>query len=543
MRDLALDGVARVGDVTLVGETLDVTLRRGRVRFAGRSHILRLERCRGRIALHDVDGDGRGGEALFEGIEDEALRFDFVGGIVRSVGSPEAGPAAFCRFSDASGGVRDASLLGWFCAGGHLIAAGYGAFGVVDVSVQDGDGNAVRLGAHHGSQPARPGASFVEGGRFDNIDDSTRSKGQYGNAISCWRITGHRVIGARFSRVYASFVRENSASGVVSGNVGRDCGLVGGFHELGSHRSAWSGNRFSECGSDGLNAANPDSVDAAEQIPSVLFVGNVLTQIGYPTTRSAEALAASLPGEDHGAGKERAAAISLAFGAAFDNAVSDVNPGRLGQSCGIRTAAQNFNREIVIGRNLVSGADYLVGVGASNDKEHRILVAWVTGSYRVAPIAGLAGGYRITDLAAGRGDKVMVRDMLCPTALRPVTLAPGSELTDPGTGLTAVFVGSDAASGRWSDEVALRNAPVLTLDASYFGATTRLNSDDDQVLRVPADADSLLPFGVEAVVVRTGAGALEIVGEAGVRVEGDVRPERHAVVRLRRLDADLWIAG
>ena len=91
--------------------------------------------------------------------------------------------------------------------------------------------------------------------------------------------------------------------------------------------------------------------------------------------------------------------------------------------------------------------------------------------------------------------------------------------------------------------MALRNAPELVLDASYFGAVTQLNSGTEQVLRVPADARGLLPLGVEAVVIRTGAGSLEIVGEAGVRVEGDTRPERHAVVRLRRLDAELWIAG
>ena len=538
--DLLLRGVVGLREVTLTGEALDVTVRGGRLRLLGGDGLLRLERCRGRIAFEgtDVDGARRPCAALFRASEDRDLTFRFEGGAVEALGAPGAA-ASFCRFEDAGGGVRGTAFTGWACTGGQLISAGYGAFGVVDVIARRGDGNAVRLGALTGEGTVRPGLSWVEGGRFEDIDDTTRSRGQYGNAVVAWRVTGHRVSGIRASRVYASFVRENAASGLVSNNVGTDCGLVGGFHELGASRSVWVGNRFSDCGSDGINAANPDEADAGGP-PSVLIAGNVLSRIGHPTTHSGAALAASLPG-DHSAGKEHAAGISLAFGTAIGNVISDVAPGRLGESCGIRTAAQHFNREVLIGPNHVVGADYLVGVGASNAKAHGIHVSGVAGEHRRAPIAGLGGGYRVVDLAGGRGDRVTVRDMRCPRSLRPATLAPGSEITDPETGHTARFVGRDADSGRWSDEVAVERGAYVALGAAHLGTTTRLESSEAQVLAVPAGEG--LPAGVEAVFVRTGAGAVRVEGAPGVRVEGVTAPERGAVLRLRRLAPDLWVAG
>lgn len=514
----------------------------GALKYNGSDRLISFDTCTGSVSFKDVeiDGDSRSASGkLIGAVSDTDFTLEFDGCYMHDFGDETHAVGGAISVVGASGGVFGCRVENIYANSGHAIACGYGDFGVRDSSIENVDGNAIRLGYVGGGGAVAEGHSYAIDNTIIYVDDSGDSTGAYGNGVSVFQITGHRVIGNKISTVYSSGIRENQSGGKVQGNTIYDTGLVGIFHELGANKSEISGNSVTQVSTTGISVANYSSV--ADGFFQTVVNNNRIRKFGAATTYGERAVTASLGPGNYSSGTERSAGISMSFGRCFGNDVRNGNAGTENASCGIRTGAQSSYGPVFIGQNYCEDVDYLVGVGAATSRTYRTYVDGVRGSYRVAPIAPLGGSFAITDLNAGRGSLISITNMFCPRSLRPGTLAPGSWLIDETGGHRSVFIGDDAATGRWDDAVTVINTASQTLSRAYMDAITRFNSSSAITLTIPPDATLDLPIGSVATFVRTGSGSVTIQGGSGVTVNGTTTPANNTIVRLIKISTDLWI--
>ena len=579
---LIIGGTASVGDITLTGLDLDLTIVGGTLKFNGSDHVLKLDTCTGRVDFEDViiDGDGLAStDHLIRATSDANLDLRFKRGAFVNLGTQATNTISggALRVGNAKGGIFDAALGSLYCRSKQIFGLGYGEFGAVGVYTQDGaklDGNLFRLGLI-GAGLRAAGKSYVKACHCEDIYDTGLSAGQYGNFVSAYLIDGFSVEGNFFKTAFASGVRWYDSRGVVNGNRIYDTALAGIYAEFGAEGSTISGNVTNGCGTDGIAVANPEDITTDVKVTTV--TGNVCIRNGYLQTYSRDALPPSFPGgypayliaSEHDAwanstaysvgdlavdsgnvyrcdtahtsaasgtftddynsdptrwtwvlqGRNRCSGITATFGTVTGNTVNGTNACDLGEGVAIRGGAQAYNGPLMIGQNFARNVDYLVGFGESNARLAPMYISGVRGEYRKAPIAQLGGGYVVNPGFSGSGRDCIITDMICPIADRPPNLEPGSWLIDPDSGIRYSFIGSDATAADGSWSNDIASATTgLTLGPRHIGRSIRCSAS--LTITLPQASDEDIPIGAMFHVWRLTTGTVTIAAGTGATVTG-----------------------